>query len=42
MAAKIEAKAQQEFDGAVDFAVKSPEPIPESAFEGIYAEEGGK
>jgi len=42
MAAKIEAEAQQEFDEAVDFAVKSPEPNPESAFEGIYAEEGGK
>ena len=42
MAAKIKVEAQQEFDEAVDFAVKSPEPIPESAFEGIYAEEGGK
>ncbi len=42
MAAKIQAEAQQEFNEAVDFAMKSPEPDPESAFEGIYAEEGGK
>jgi TPP-dependent pyruvate/acetoin dehydrogenase alpha subunit len=41
-AAKIEAEAQQEFNEAVDFAIKSPEPSLETAFEGIYAEEGGK
>ncbi len=42
MAAKIEAEAQQEFDEALNFAMKSPEPVPESAFEGIYADEGGR
>ena len=41
-AAQIEAEAQKEFDEAVDFALKSPEPSFESAFEGIYAPEGGK
>jgi pyruvate dehydrogenase E1 component alpha subunit len=41
-AAKIEAETQQEFNEAVDFAMKSPEPSPESAFEGIYADEGGR
>ncbi|MFQ5996971.1 MAG: thiamine pyrophosphate-dependent dehydrogenase E1 component subunit alpha [Dehalococcoidales bacterium] len=42
LAAKIEAEAQQEFNEAVDFAMKSPEPGLETAFQGIYAEEGGK
>jgi TPP-dependent pyruvate/acetoin dehydrogenase alpha subunit len=41
-AAQIEAESQKEFDEAVDFAMKSPEPSFESAFEGIYAPEGGK
>lgn len=42
IADKIEAEAKQEIDEAADFALKSPEPSPESAFEGIYAPEGGK
>ncbi len=41
IAGKIEAEARKEFDEAVDFAMNSPEPDPESAFEGIYADEGG-
>ncbi len=42
LADKIEAEAKKELDEAVDFALKSPEPGPESAFEGIYAQEGGR
>jgi len=42
-AAKIEADATKEFDDAVQFALNSPDPEPQMAFEGIYApEEGGK
>ena len=41
-AAQIDTEAQHELDEAVDFALKSPEPSFESAFEGIYAPEGGK
>jgi TPP-dependent pyruvate/acetoin dehydrogenase alpha subunit len=42
-AQEIEAAAKKEFDEAVEFAINSPEPAPETAFEGIYApEEGGK
>ena len=41
LAEQIEAKAKKEFDEAVDFATNSPEPDPESAFEGVYADEGG-
>ena len=40
IADKIEADAKKELDEAVDFAIKSPEPSLESAFEGIYAQEG--
>ena len=41
IADEIEAEAKKEFAEAVDFAMNSPEPDPESAFEGIYADEGG-
>ncbi|HEY82966.1 MAG TPA: thiamine pyrophosphate-dependent dehydrogenase E1 component subunit alpha [Dehalococcoidia bacterium] len=40
-AKQIEAEAQREFEEAVDFAISSPEPSPETAFEDIYAPEGG-
>lgn len=42
LADKIEAEAKEELDRAADFAMKSPEPSPESAFDGIYAQEGDK
>ena len=42
LADKIETESKKELDEAVDFALKSPEPGPESAFEGIYAQEGGR
>lgn len=42
LADRIEAEAKKELDEAVDFALKSPEPGLETAFEGIYAEEGGR
>lgn len=38
----IETECQQELDKAVDFAIKSPEPNPESIFMGIYAQEGDR
>ena len=41
LAEEIEAEAKKDFDEAVNFAMNSPEPSPESAFEGIYADEGG-
>jgi pyruvate dehydrogenase E1 component alpha subunit len=41
-AAKIEADVKKEFDDAVQFALNSPEPEPQTAFDGIYAPEGGK
>ena len=41
LADEIEADAKREISEAVDFAMKSPEPAPESAFGGIYAGEGG-
>lgn len=34
---KIEAKCQEEFEEAVEFAMNSPEPKPESIFEWIYS-----
>ncbi|MFC1903492.1 thiamine pyrophosphate-dependent dehydrogenase E1 component subunit alpha [Chloroflexota bacterium] len=37
LADKIQAECQKEFDEATDFALNSPEPKPESIFEGIYA-----
>ncbi|MFC1931589.1 thiamine pyrophosphate-dependent dehydrogenase E1 component subunit alpha [Chloroflexota bacterium] len=40
-AIKIESDAKKEFEVALDFAMKSPEPTTQSAFEGIYAPEGG-
>jgi len=33
---QIEERSQKEFEKAVDFAMKSPEPVPESVFENIY------
>jgi pyruvate dehydrogenase E1 component alpha subunit len=34
---QIEMKCQQEFDEALEFAMNSPEPKPESIFEWIYS-----
>ncbi len=42
LAEKIEKESRKELDEAVDFAIKSPEPAPEVAFKGIYAQEGGR
>ena len=39
---QIDAEAREDFDRAVDFALKSPEPGIEAAFEHTYAERGGK
>ena len=41
LADQIESEVKKELDDAVDFAKKSPEPRLETAFEGIYASEGG-
>ena len=42
-ATKIEADAKEEFEDAVQFAINSPEPEFNTAFDGMYApEEGGK
>ena len=41
IANKIEAQARQEIDEAVNYAMNSPEPTPESVFDGIYAYEEG-
>ena len=41
-ASKIEADAKKEFEEAYEFAVNSPEPDPSTAFDGMYAPEGGK
>jgi len=37
LAEQIEKRSREEFGKAVDFAMKSAEPVPESAFENIYA-----
>ncbi len=42
LAEEMDAEAKKEFQAAVDFAMKSPEPGPETAFQGIYAGEGDK
>jgi pyruvate dehydrogenase E1 component alpha subunit len=41
-AEQVEAECRQEFEAAAEFALNSPEPSPESAFEWIYAEGGLK
>ncbi len=41
-AEQIDAECQKLFDDAADFALNSPEPKPESAFQWIYAQEGAK
>ncbi|MEE9399613.1 MAG: thiamine pyrophosphate-dependent dehydrogenase E1 component subunit alpha [Dehalococcoidales bacterium] len=39
-AARIDTECHKEFDEAAEFAHNSPEPSPESIFEGIYSKEG--
>lgn len=41
-AEQIDAACQKLFDSAADFALNSPEPEPETAFQWVYAKEGVK